>query len=307
MDTAGRSVLVFMSTYNGEKYIEEQINTILSQKNVHIRLLIRDDGSQDSTWDILKYYEGKYSNIRVVKGRNIGYAASFLTLIYDEQYEKADYYAFSDQDDIWDEDKMISGIHLMEGYGKPIFYYSAQRIVNKEGIYIRDEVCFQKVQRYSKYAASMVRLTRGCTQMWNNDFHEVLFIRRPKISEIFEHDNWVNLIAFWSADIVYDSIPHIGYRQTGDNAIGTYETKKDYLKYALKKSLAIMGALNRREKAAKQFESVFHNSKNYYLLTAHYRESLWKKMKLLFSKEYREGLSLKWKIFNVVLILSNRL
>lgn len=306
MDGAVYSVLVFMSTYNGEQYLDEQINTILNQKDVNIRLLIRDDGSKDNTLNILKKYAYNYDNIYVIEGGNIGFAASFLKLIYDEYYEKADYYAFSDQDDIWDEDKIISGIRFMCGSDSPMFYYAAQRIVDEWGMYQRDETCFRKVQRYSKYSASMVPLTRGCTQIWNSKFHEVLSAKRPDITEILAHDEWVSLIAFWKADMVYDDAAHMGYRQTGSNISGAYKNKKDYLRYVLKKVQIIMKKSNRREKIAKQFEAVF-GSEKYSLLTAHYRDSYFLKIQLLLSNKYKKGLSLKWRVFNTALIVSNQL
>ena len=100
-------VQVFLSSYNGEKYIEEQIDSVLQQKGVEVRILVRDDGSNDKTVDILEmlYKKGK---INFYKGENIGYAKSFLNLLTHDN--KADYYAFCDQDDFWLSNKLIEGI-----------------------------------------------------------------------------------------------------------------------------------------------------------------------------------------------------
>ena len=108
-----RSVQVLMSTYNGEKYIRRQIDSILNQKDVAIHLLIRDDGSTDSTCEIIRSYAEKYSDqVEVTMGSNIGYKKSFLTLI--QLAGDYDYYAFADQDDYWKPDKEIASIRKME-------------------------------------------------------------------------------------------------------------------------------------------------------------------------------------------------
>ena len=110
-------VLVLLSSYNGEKYIKEQIDSILTQKNITVKLFIRDDGSTDATRNILKEYE-KYSNCVVVFGDNIGAANSFLWLI--QNAHSSGYYAFSDQDDIWDRDKLSSAISIIKSTGSTI-------------------------------------------------------------------------------------------------------------------------------------------------------------------------------------------
>ena len=93
-------VAVLMSTYNGEKYIRDQIDSILSQIKVNVTLFIRDDGSTDSTVKIITQYTEKYSNIKFWVGENIGVGNSFMQLLY-SLTDEFDYYAFSDQDDIW--------------------------------------------------------------------------------------------------------------------------------------------------------------------------------------------------------------
>ena len=101
------TVTVFMSTYNGEKYLEQQIESILHQEHVKVKLFIRDDGSKDNTIKILRKYS-KLSNIHVIYGDNIGYAKSFLKIIENNEYTS--YYSFSDQDDIWLPNKLHEAI-----------------------------------------------------------------------------------------------------------------------------------------------------------------------------------------------------
>jgi rhamnosyltransferase len=99
-----------MSTYNGEKYIKEQINSILNQKGVNVLLYIRDDGSSDGTSKILCEYMKKYNNVIVSLENNLGFRNSFFKALKDAP--DADYYAFSDQDDYWFPEKLLKTIDL---------------------------------------------------------------------------------------------------------------------------------------------------------------------------------------------------
>ena len=124
------SVCVLMSTYNGEKYIKEQLDSILSQVGVELSVLIRDDGSSDSTLSIIKDYAEQNKNIKYYVGENIKPAQSFIDLIFNSP--DADYYALSDQDDVWDKDKLKCAIDLLQATNpdKPAMYHSNLRIVD---------------------------------------------------------------------------------------------------------------------------------------------------------------------------------
>ena len=91
-------VCVMMSTYNGERFLPEQLDSLLGQQGVETEIYIRDDGSADSTRDIIEKYMRKHANIHFTEGRNIGPGRSFWELLrYVSEY---DYYAFCDQDDV---------------------------------------------------------------------------------------------------------------------------------------------------------------------------------------------------------------
>ena len=94
-----KKVQVLLSTYNGEKYLKEQLDSIIAQKGVDVHILARDDGSKDDTIKILEGYE----NIDIIKGSNIGVCKSFFELI--NKSGEYDYYSFADQDDVWDCDR----------------------------------------------------------------------------------------------------------------------------------------------------------------------------------------------------------
>ena len=86
------NVIVLMSTYNGEKYLREQLDSILHQVDVNISVLIRDDGSNDDTLKIINEYKNKFSNISLIQGRNLGPCQSFFELLYNQENSKYDFY-----------------------------------------------------------------------------------------------------------------------------------------------------------------------------------------------------------------------
>lgn len=102
-----QNILVLMSTFNGEKFIREQIESILAQENVNIKLLVRDDGSTDKTLDILNEYKNK-GKLNYYIGKNLGPQLSFMHLLQNAPY--CEYYAFADQDDVWLKDKLSTAI-----------------------------------------------------------------------------------------------------------------------------------------------------------------------------------------------------
>ncbi|WP_249630517.1 glycosyltransferase, partial [Streptococcus uberis] len=101
-----------MSTYNGSLYIVEQINSILAQNDVNVKIIIRDDGSQDDTVSKINELKAMHPNsIFLIEGNNVGYRKSFLNLF--KYISEADYYCFSDQDDFWKPNKIINAINIL--------------------------------------------------------------------------------------------------------------------------------------------------------------------------------------------------
>ena len=104
------TVLVLMSTYNGEAYLTEQVESILKQADVNVKLLVRDDGSTDNTLRILNKYATE-EKLDYITGKNINWMHSFWTLV--NMAHGADYYAFADQDDIWFPDKLARAVSVL--------------------------------------------------------------------------------------------------------------------------------------------------------------------------------------------------
>lgn len=218
-------VAILMSTYNGEKYLREQIDSILFQKGVEVTLYIRDDGSSDGTIDIVKKYAQKYQNIIWTIGKNVGVGNSFMQLIYDCP-DDFDYYAFSDQDDIWLEDKLKVAIDNIKPKDRPALYASNQMLVDENGSQISLRYPKDYDMQNSVEAQFQINRISGCTFVFNKMLKKVLSepVRRPTEELLRKriHDVWVSNVAALYDGIVYDNNAYIQYRQHENNVVGAY-------------------------------------------------------------------------------------
>lgn len=210
-----KTVQVLMSSYNGEKYIREQIDSILAQQGVSVKLLVRDDGSKDGTLSILKDYENK-GKLSLIEGNNIGPAKSFFALI--NKAVDADYYALSDQDDVWDEDKLRIAVNQMQSVdNKYVIYSSNARLVDKNLNFIKNETLFP---RTTLGAAFLKNYVTGCTVVFNDEL--LIRLKESRPNEYIKcHDWWINLVALsLGGKSIYDTTPHLSYRQHNKNVTG---------------------------------------------------------------------------------------
>lgn len=209
-----KTVQVLMSSYNGEKYIKEQIESVLNQQGVNVQLLIRDDGSKDQTLSIL----GEYSlldNVHIIKGENVGAGRSFAILI--DKSGQYDYYALCDQDDFWEKNKLISAVKKLEEYKNFPCIYSSNTIVTDEKL----------VNIYSENKKPLVTLgsaiiknyVTGCTAVFNDKLRDKLVGKIPE--DIVCHDWWINLVCLSvGGQSIFDDRAFIKYRQHGRNVTG---------------------------------------------------------------------------------------
>lgn len=225
-----RRILVMLSSYNGEKYIAEQIDSILSQTVNDIDILIRDDGSKDGTIEILENYSLKYKNIKLVLGENLGVIRSFFTLVKIAKLNY-DYYMFADQDDYWVSNKVEKMIAEFKKFSKneKLGYCSNLILVDK---YLN----FMKIQynnelRPSLQNSFLENIVTGCTYAANKN----MFIELKK--DIQDIDPWVENLMMHDAHfyfltclygrLIYDKNSYIYYRQHGNNVIGM---EKNFIK-----------------------------------------------------------------------------
>lgn len=210
-------VVILMSTYNGEKYLEEQLESLLSQKDVIVSIFVRDDGSSDGTHEILNRYN-KDGYLEWYSGENLKPAKSFLNLIVNAP--NAEYYAFCDQDDYWLPDKLKNAIDKIKDFqtDKPFLYYGCPRLGD---VYLNPikqlKTSSHKMTTFEK--ALVTSNCTGCTMVFNKKLLEMTRTVQPRY--ISMHDDWVHKICLALGGHVYfDEDVHIIYRQHGENVIG---------------------------------------------------------------------------------------
>jgi glycosyltransferase involved in cell wall biosynthesis len=284
-----KTVLVLLSTYNGEKYLEEQLDSLYRQNGIKLHILIRDDGSSDSTVKKINEYALRYDNTSVLIENNIGCALSFNRLV-EYAYttlQKYDYYAFCDQDDVWDDDKLFCAVDYLEKHKEnPLqLYTSAYRVVD-------DKLNFKYTQRF-KYkhtlGEALITLnTMGCTQVFSRALLEQslkrIIVKASNMVGMPNHDGWLYLVAIVNnAYMCYDEKPHINYRQHGFNVVGAYQAS-----FINRVKRTVKGK-NLRSGISKILFETFDNSdehnKQLLSLNFTYMKSFRSKLKLLFSKE----------------------
>lgn len=229
-----KKIVVLLSTYNGEKYLKQQIDSILNQKSSHqIDLLVRDDGSNDGTIGILKSYEEKYqTRVRVIYEKNIGYIRSYFELI--REAEGYDYYALSDQDDIWLEDKIEIAVEACESsaYNGPLLYGSSSFLVN-DRLEIMGET--QKNLKGITWDNLLIQnFFPGHTQVFNDALCKILKTE-VDCSKIYVHDFWITYMAFLHGKAIFDNQSHTYYRQHGTNTVGFGKNSVEWIMERLKR------------------------------------------------------------------------
>lgn len=216
------SVLVMMATYNGEKYVAEQIDSILAQENVEVTLLISDDGSSDSTPQICAEYSLKFENVIFsVNEKNKGLAKNFMDMLYRTDVLYYDYFAFSDQDDYWLPEKLAKAIGKLNdsGYGPRLYYSDVCNVdENLKGGSL-EYGCF------APYSGSMgllltINWASGCTMVFNSCFASILQECEPSSWPRY-HDGWVHLVArSLNAQVSDLGHSYIRRRISGHNQVG---------------------------------------------------------------------------------------
>ena len=211
-----------MSTYNGEKYLKEQIDSILAQKDVDVTLYISDDCSKDNTVKIIQDYQENHKNIILHQNeKNKNFTYNFLDSLFEfKDNDEFDYYAFSDQDDVWLDKKLISGIRKIEQSDTNALYCSNLRIVDEN--LKQYDIMNKKIKLNDKYERILTgNIATGCTMILNKGMKNIATIYRP--DNIYLHDYWLAIIACFTENckfIYSKEDDFILYRQHSNNLIG---------------------------------------------------------------------------------------
>lgn len=237
-----KRVQVLMSSYNGEKYIAQQIESILRQKHVHVDLLVRDDGSRDSTWNILNKYSAEYQNVHAYAGENIGTQKSFFHLLTHADLQM-DYYAFSDQDDVWHSQKLYRAVQILESKaGHQPLLYSGNVICASENLKLRKHN-YCPVRRQPSFGNALVEnICRGCTEVFNKNLFELVRTHPPRCAIL--HDWWLYMSASCFGEVYFDDKAYILYRQHGGNQVGMPDTLWKRWKHRLLNIESLRGMLS---------------------------------------------------------------
>ena len=218
-------ILILLSAYNGEKFIEEQIKSLLAQENVDIHVLIRDDGSTDGTCGIVDKYVNETNRVTLIKGENTGCAGSFYAVAKEacENYPDYDYYAFSDQDDVWLSDKCeraCTALNKLKESSNYMLYASAYQMTDAS----LNPIPTVMLPSNKTFGESLViQPTIGCTMVFNYNLLS-LFVKGGA-DGILMHDSWIYKMCLGcGGTYIYDDKPTILYRQHGHNVKGGDQT-----------------------------------------------------------------------------------
>ena len=211
---------IVMSTYNGEQFLAEQIDSIQQQTFKDWQLLIRDDGSSDQTPEIIKYFVAQDPRIVFINEHdreNFGVIKNFFTLI---KHDKADYYFFSDQDDVWLEDKLETMLAAARQYPDqlPLMVYTDLCVVDQNL-----QVMNQSMIRSQSHHANtelVQELTENTVTGGVAMINHALAERWRTLDNIIMHDWYLAVLATAIGKLVYIDQPGELYRQHDNNVLG---------------------------------------------------------------------------------------
>ena len=213
-------VNILLAAYNGERFIKEQIASIQAQDFSDWTLLVRDDGSSDHTRQIVQALSQDDSRIRLIDAErhdNLGVIASFYRLL---KYEEADYYFFSDQDDVWLPHKLSHSLNAAKNHDKsqPLMVYTDLKVVDQELTVVHDSMI--RTQSHHANTTLVQELTEntvtGGTMMINHAL--AMMWQRP--DNLLMHDWYLALLATSFGQLVYLDEATELYRQHDHNVLG---------------------------------------------------------------------------------------
>ena len=255
---------ILMATYNGEQYIEEQLESIISQSCSDWRLIISDDCSKDGTVSIVKKYQAKYPD-KILLFENYEPSGSAQNNFFNTiKYATSDYIMFSDQDDVWFPDKIENTYNKMLEIesecdsNTPVLVHTDLKVVDRTLNIINDSL-FEMMNLDSNRCAFnnllVQNIVTGCTIMGNR----ALFNYIKKIpGNAVMHDMWIALIASAFGEIGFVDKSTMLYRQHGNNSVGAKDTKSlNYVLYKIFHAKEIHNSLVKQYKQADEFREIY--------------------------------------------------
>lgn len=212
------NIVVLMSTYNGAANLKPQVRSILGQDVTHLSLIVRDDGSNDATPDILRRLAATEPRLDVHLGDNAGLPDAFFEL-FGMAPPDADVYLLSDQDDVWHADKVAVAARqvLSHRADTPVLYCSRVRLVSDAGAFLG--LSPDRPFAGALGNALVENICTGCTAAFNGALLRRL-LQAKSLEGIMFHDWWAYLVAASFGTVIFDRGAHIDYRLHDHNVAG---------------------------------------------------------------------------------------
>lgn len=227
INTSNSKVAILLCTYNGSRYLGEQLESFVLQTHRNWVIYASDDGSVDDTLKLLYQYQQILGQERLIilNGPRNGFAKNFLSLIKNRSID-ADYFAFSDQDDIWFADKLERSIASIQAHSaEPALYCSRTRLISADK---REQGFSPLFSAPAGFGNAMVQSIAGANTMLINAHARDLLAQTPDDAIIVAHD-WLTylLITGCGGAVFYDHRPTLDYRQHGENLIGANNSMRE--------------------------------------------------------------------------------
>jgi glycosyltransferase involved in cell wall biosynthesis len=209
-------VTVLLATFNGENFLDEQLNSLSEQQEVDIEVMVNDDGSTDGTVEILEAWKKKGLIISITKSKNLGSTKAFLNLL--QECSKKPFIAFCDQDDIWEPNKLAMQIQLCEE-SIPVLVFSRRKYLDSSGQSIGISSTLKKGPSFEN--ALIENIAPGNTLLLNSP--AVNIINSYVLPNIVYYDSWIYLLISAFGKCKYISLPLVQYRIHENNQVGLGE------------------------------------------------------------------------------------
>ncbi len=221
MEGLAPRVCVLISLYRGTRFLQEQVESVARQLGVVVHIHARDDGSSDQTPDMFEAICRDLGlSARLERGTNLGAIGSFLALM-ETAPSGYDLYAFSDQDDVWEVDKLARASAILRSATGPALVAAGHSIVD-ESLQLQGRS--QAPRRIGLGNALVENIVQGAACALNSQgFELVRALGRP--NGIIMHDWWLYLVMSALGTVLYDDTPVLQYRQHGGNVVGTHTSR----------------------------------------------------------------------------------
>ena len=281
-----KMVTVVISTYNGGKYLARQLDSIFAQEEVKVKVFVRDDGSSDNSREVLEQYqkEKQPENLLFSFEENCGWQRSFLKALL--KAPDADYYAYSDQDDIWFPEKLKKCVEKLEKHNNtmPLMVHHDRKRVDAELNPLPDTSI--KPDRPLNYQQAVLAEQQGCAMVFNRTAKDMVCRYMPKAK--VPHDQWVNTLCYYFGEIYSIKSPLIYHIQYGNNTSTAGNVRGGQLQRFRTLLSGKEVYINVAEDLLRGYGDLLSYEQREFLIRLRdYRHNIYYRLRLLFSPNFR--------------------